>query len=122
MPNPLVLFYGLIAFNYLLILFVTITGLLKLVMKDNSSIRIIHKWAVPPAVFFWIMVIYASNLAMWQQPFKRDVLFTLFLVLVFGGAMTGWLVRPGARRVLHMVLGALTFVSHTFYVFFILLS
>lgn len=124
MNVPLPFLVILIGLNYLLLLALFITGLLKLVQKDNPTLRAAHRWAAIPAIVTWILVHITAHLAIHdpnELRIKVLISFLLFLVLVFGGALTGWRSKPGARRALHMVLGALTFLLFTAFLFRVIL-
>jgi len=122
MINVIKIFYGLIVLSYLLILGITITGLLKLALKENTTLRLIHKYATPPAIFFWILVMYGAILAAAGRPVMLAMLLTLEISLVFGGALTGWLAHSNLRRMLHMILGGCTFAFYTYFIFAFLLA
>ncbi len=122
MPNLQMIFFRLIALSYMLILIVTITGFLKLVLRENATIKIIHKFAVPPSILFWVLVMYGAIAYNAGKVITLVTFFTLFLALVFGGALTGWLVKPGLRRVLHMILSSLTFLLFTYFIFGVMLA
>ena len=122
MPNITMVFFGLIALAYLLILAITVTGLLKLAIKESATLRMIHKFAVPPAIVLWAMVVYGAFYAMPGKPAMLSLLFTLFVSLTFAGGITGWLVKEGMRRILHMVLGGLTFGLFTYFIFGVMLA
>lgn len=117
MPNPQMILLGLIGLSYLLILGVLITGILQLVQKNSASLKVMHRWAVIPTIFFWILVHIVAILL------TKMVLvtFLLFLALAFAGALSGWLVKPGARRIMHMVFGVMTFLLFTLFIFRFLL-
>ena len=117
----MVIFHGLIGLAYIIVLGITITGLLKLVFKENTSLKIIHKFAVPPAILLWIMSMYGAQ-AIPQKPVLRVLLLTLFLLLVFGSSLTGWLMTTRIRRVGHMIFGGITFLAFTYFIFFFILA
>jgi len=52
----------------------------------------------------------------------RLVSFVMFLMLTFAGGFSGWTAKPGARRVVHVVLGSATFLLFTAFVFRFLLA
>ncbi len=114
----------LIGLNYLLLLTLFMTGLLKLFQKDNPTLRAAHRWAAIPAIITWILVQATAPLAIHNlNEFRLPLVisFLLFVALVFGGAMTGWRSKPGVRSVLHKVLGALTFLVFTAFLFRVIL-
>ncbi|MDP8224131.1 MAG: hypothetical protein P9L99_12285 [Candidatus Lernaella stagnicola] len=113
MPNLNMVLLGLIGLTYLMLLGVAITGALQLVQRDNKSLRAIHRWSAVPAVVFWALV---HVVAIFIKS-KMLVTFLLFLALVFAGALTGWLVKPGWRRAMHIVLGVATFLLFTLFIF-----
>lgn len=121
MPNLQMIFFGLIALSYMLILIVTITGFLKLLLHENATIKIIHKFAVPPSILFWVLVMYGAIAFSAGKVVTLLTYFTLFLALVFGGALTGWLVKPGVRKVIHIFFGGLTFLLFTYFIFGVML-
>jgi uncharacterized membrane protein len=113
MPNLQLVLPGLIGLTYLLLLGITITGLLKLVQPGSTSLRAIHRWATVPTVGLWVLV----HLVALLLKTKMVPTFLLFVALVFGAALTGWLVKPGARRVTHIVLGTIVFLLFTAFIF-----
>ena len=122
MPNLQMVFFGLIALSYMLILIITITGFLKMLLSGNTTIKIIHKFAVPPTILFWVLVVYGAIAYNACKVVTLITYFTLFLALVFGGALTGWLVKPGVRKVMHIFFGALTFLLFTYFLFGVMLA
>ena len=120
MSEPRMIIFGTIALSYLVVLAVTVTGLLKLALKENPTVRLIHKWSVPPAIVLWTVVMYGSILFFGARG-KWGVLelfFTLYLLLVFAGALTGWLANSRPRQIIHMILGGITFATFTYFFFY----
>jgi hypothetical protein len=121
MLNPQLLLLGLVALTYLLILGVLVTGLLLLVQKNSDSLKLIHRWAVVPAIFLWVLVHFGAILVA-KKPLFAAGTFLLFLLMVFGGAFTGMRLQPGFRRAVHVGFGALTFLLFTVFIFRFLLA
>lgn len=118
MPNLQLVMPGLIGLTYLVLMGLAITGLLQLVQKDSLSLKAVHRWAAVPAVAFGAMV----HLLAIMVKTKMLVTFVLFLALVFAGALSGWLVKPGWRRLAHIVLGVATFLLFTMFIFVTLVT
>ncbi len=117
MPNPLMIVFGMIGLTYIIVLAVTVSGLVKLALKDNGSVKLIHKWAVPPAIVLWMIVVYGAILIVPGKKAVLGLLFTLFVMLVFAGALTGWLANSKRRQLVHMILGGATFALFTYFIF-----
>jgi len=113
MPNIQLFLPGLIGLTYLVLLGMAITGLLQLVQKESVSLKAVHRWAAVLVVAFGALV----HLVAIVVKTKMLVTFILFLALIFAGALSGWLVKPGWRRLTHIVLGAATFLLFTLFIF-----
>jgi hypothetical protein len=109
--------YGFIALTYVVVLAVTVSGLIKLALKDNATVRLIHKCAAPPAIVLWTIVMYGAIFVVRGKWIVLSLLFTLFLMLIFAGSLTGWLANTKPRQILHMILGGLTFALFTYFIF-----
>jgi hypothetical protein len=121
MPNPRLIQIGLIGLSYLLLLGVLATGALQLVQKGSAALKTAHRWAAVLTLAFYTMaqtvIILLPNGAVYHL-----FTFLLFVLMTFGAAFSGWESKPGARKAIHLVMGAATFLMFTFFIFRFLLA
>lgn len=103
-----ILFYA----AYAVVIFASVTGLLKFAFKDNEILQMLHKMAGPVANALFLPFFVLSTLRV--DVLKIRLIVTgLFVLLVYTGLVTGAKKDRAWIRVAHQILGLLSFVLFT---------
>ena len=97
---------------YVLVLFSTLTGLLKLAFKENEVLEILHRMAGPINNLLYMIFFVVSSFGMVRM-IPRMIITALFILLVYAGFVTGNRKDKPWLLIVHRILGVLIFALFT---------
>lgn len=106
--------------SYALVVLATVTGLLKLILKDNELNKTLHKLTGPVVNIVFLIFFFIASLPKMAM-LRKLIITVLFISIVYTGLVTGirkdkpWMIR------LHQGLGIFTFVLFTMLLFFFMM-
>ena len=100
--------------SYILVVFSTLTGLLKIAFKDNEVLMMLHKMSGPLVnLLFLVFFVFASASFGSLGLLRRLIIIAIFICLIYAGLVTGSRKDSPVLLIVHRVLGILSFALFT---------